>query len=193
MRVFQQRPAGVGDRGGFVGAPAAADLVESLGRPRHDPGYELLTATAARLQIISRGLAEGLPCKEIALQVGRNPSVISREVATPQPPWRLPAVTAGTAACAARERPKVYAVERSPRGRSARTSSVAPPVVRHSQQALDFMTGVRQGFQKGPPNQPYSNPGPTKDQLSRSAPVRSFTVCPTSGKGRLSSRSRPCR
>jgi len=82
------------------------------------------------------------------LQVGRNPSVISREVATPQPPWRLPAVTAGTAACAARERPKVYAVERSPRGRSARTSSVAPPVVRHSQQALDFMTGVRQGFQK---------------------------------------------
>jgi transposase, IS30 family len=30
---------------------------------------------------ISRGLAEGLPYKEIAVRLGRDPSVISRDVA----------------------------------------------------------------------------------------------------------------
>jgi IS30 family transposase len=34
---------------------------------------------------ISRGLAEGLQYKEIALRLGRNPSVFSREVVCPFP------------------------------------------------------------------------------------------------------------
>ncbi len=67
---------------------------------------------------ISRGLAEGLQYKEIALRMGRDPSVISRDVARHGGRGGYRAAAADEAACAARERPKVYAVERSPRLRA---------------------------------------------------------------------------
>lgn len=67
---------------------------------------------------ISRGLAEGLEFKEIALRLGRDPSVISREVARHGGRGGYRAVAADEAACAARERPKRFAVERSPRLRA---------------------------------------------------------------------------
>jgi IS30 family transposase len=64
---------------------------------------------------ISRGLAEGLQYKEIASRLGRDPSVISRDVARHGGRAGYRAVAADRVACAARERPKVFAVERSPR------------------------------------------------------------------------------
>jgi IS30 family transposase len=67
---------------------------------------------------ISRGLAEGLQYKEIALRMGRDPSVISREVARHGGRGAYRAAAADEAACAARERPKVFAVEGSPRLRA---------------------------------------------------------------------------
>ena len=67
---------------------------------------------------ISRGLAEGLQCQEIALRMGRDPSVISREVARHGGRDGYRAAAADEAACAARERPKVFAVERCPRLRA---------------------------------------------------------------------------
>ncbi|MGH2394401.1 MAG: IS30 family transposase [Candidatus Limnocylindria bacterium] len=67
---------------------------------------------------ISRGLAEGLAYKEIALRMGRDASVISRDVARHGGRARYRAVTADEVACVARERPKVFAVERSPRLRA---------------------------------------------------------------------------
>jgi IS30 family transposase len=67
---------------------------------------------------ISRGLAEGLQYKEIALRRGRDPSVISREVARHGGRGAYRAAAADEAACAARERPKVFAVEGSPRLRA---------------------------------------------------------------------------
>jgi IS30 family transposase len=67
---------------------------------------------------ISRGLAEGLPFKEIALRLGRDPSVISREVGRHGGRVGYRAAAADEAACASRRRRKVFAVERSPRLRA---------------------------------------------------------------------------
>src|SRR4029434_9248273 len=67
---------------------------------------------------ISRGLAEGLQYKEIGLRLGRECSVICREVGRHGGRERYRAAAADTAACAGRERPKLFAVERSPRLRA---------------------------------------------------------------------------
>ena len=67
---------------------------------------------------ISRGLAEGLEFKQIAARVGRDPSVISREVARHGGRAGYRAAVADEQAAAARARPKRLAVERSPRLRA---------------------------------------------------------------------------
>src|SRR3954462_401775 len=67
---------------------------------------------------ISRGLAESLEYTEIGLRLGRDSSVISREVARHGGRERYRAAAAHEAACAGRERPKLFAVERSPRLRA---------------------------------------------------------------------------
>lgn len=67
---------------------------------------------------ISRGLAEGLEFGRIALRIGRDPSVVSRDVARHGGCAGYRAVAADTAACTARGRPKPFAVERSPRLRA---------------------------------------------------------------------------
>lgn len=67
---------------------------------------------------ISRGLAESLEYKEIGRRLGRDSSVISREVARHGGRERYRAAAAHEAACAGRERPKLFAVERSPRLRA---------------------------------------------------------------------------
>src|SRR4051812_30899957 len=64
---------------------------------------------------ISRGLAEGLEFTEIARLIRRNPSVVSRDVARHGGRAQYRAVTADQYAAACRQRPKVYAVDRSPR------------------------------------------------------------------------------
>ncbi|WP_244876482.1 HEPN domain-containing protein [Winogradskya consettensis] len=63
---------------------------------------------------ISRGMAEGLLYKEIGVRIGRDPSIVSREVARHGGRAGYRAVAAGTAAAAARGWPKLFAVERSP-------------------------------------------------------------------------------
>ena len=64
---------------------------------------------------ISRGLAEGLGYKEIARLICRNPSVVSREVARHGGRAGYRAVAAEESAAVGRQRPKAYAVDRSPR------------------------------------------------------------------------------
>lgn len=63
---------------------------------------------------ISRGLAQGLLYKEIGLRMGRDPSVISREVTRHGGRSGYRAATADTTAGVHRQRPKQDAVERSP-------------------------------------------------------------------------------
>src|SRR3954454_6739922 len=67
---------------------------------------------------ISRGLAESLEYKEVGLRLGRDSLVISREVARHGGRERYRAAAAHAAAGAGRERPKLFAVERSPRLRA---------------------------------------------------------------------------
>ena len=67
---------------------------------------------------ISRGLAEDLLFAEIAVRIGRDPSVVSRDVARHGGRSGYRAVAAEQMACAARERPKLLAVERSARLRA---------------------------------------------------------------------------
>jgi IS30 family transposase len=62
---------------------------------------------------ISRGLAEGLLYKEIGVRLGRDPSIVSREVGRHGGRLGYRAAAADTAARAGRQRPKLYAVERS--------------------------------------------------------------------------------
>jgi IS30 family transposase len=61
---------------------------------------------------ISRGLAEGLPLREIAVRAGRCPSVISREVRRHGGRGCYRAGRAEEAAVVSRRRPKVLAVDR---------------------------------------------------------------------------------
>ena len=81
------------------------------------PAVRVMLMLADREEI-SRGLAEGLEYKEIGLRLGRDSSVISRDVARHGGRAAYRAVTADSEACAARERPKLFAVERSPRLRA---------------------------------------------------------------------------
>lgn len=64
---------------------------------------------------ISRGLAEGLEFTQIAARLGRDPSVISRDVARHGGRCGYRAAAADAQAAVARQRPKKLAVERSPR------------------------------------------------------------------------------
>ncbi|MGW3812081.1 transposase, partial [Micromonospora sp. NPDC005113] len=63
---------------------------------------------------ISRGLAEGLEYKQIGVLIGRNLSVVSREVARHGGRIGYRAATADTAAGVSRRRPKTWAVQRVP-------------------------------------------------------------------------------
>jgi IS30 family transposase len=67
---------------------------------------------------ISRGLVEGLLYNEIGVRIGRNPSIVSREVNRHGGRTGYRATAADTAAAAGRARPKSFAVERSPRLRT---------------------------------------------------------------------------
>jgi IS30 family transposase len=62
---------------------------------------------------ISRGLAEGLNYVDISVRIGRNPSVVCREVARHGGPADYRAAPADGRAQTSRERPKEFAVERS--------------------------------------------------------------------------------
>ncbi|MEU4218059.1 helix-turn-helix domain-containing protein [Actinoplanes sp. NPDC026623] len=70
---------------------------------------------------ISRGLAEGLLYKEIGVLIGRDPSIISRDVARHGGRGGYRAVAADLRAATSRARPKLLAVERSPRLRQVVT------------------------------------------------------------------------
>lgn len=74
--------------------------------------------TGSDREEISRGLAEGLTLTVIAGRVGRDPSVISREVARHGGRSGYRATAADLAAVTARRRPKALAVDRCPRLRA---------------------------------------------------------------------------
>lgn len=70
--------------------------------------------TLADREEISRGLAESLEYKDIAVRIGRDPSIVSREVARHGGRDRYRAVTADRDAATQRTRPKPRAVDARP-------------------------------------------------------------------------------
>jgi IS30 family transposase len=70
--------------------------------------------TLADREEISRGLAESLEYKDIAARIGRDPSIVSREVARHGGRDRYRAVTADRDAATRRTRPKSRAVDARP-------------------------------------------------------------------------------
>src|SRR3954447_23223217 len=77
--------------------------------------------TLTEREEISRGLAEGLLYKEIGVLIGRDPSIISRDVARHGGRAGYRAVAADTRAATSRARPKLFALERSARLRQVVT------------------------------------------------------------------------
>jgi IS30 family transposase len=88
-----------------------------LGGVGKDPGVRRMVCVADREEI-SRGLSEGLQYSEIGVRIGRDPSVVSREVGRHGGRGAYRAHTAQAAAEVARERPKRLAVDRHPRLRA---------------------------------------------------------------------------
>src|SRR5438270_7877124 len=70
---------------------------------------------------ISRGLAESLQYKDIAVRIGRDASIVSREVARHGGRSSYRAAVASEQARRSRSRPKLLAVERDPRVRATVT------------------------------------------------------------------------
>jgi IS30 family transposase len=70
--------------------------------------------TLADREQISRGLAESLEYKDIAIRIGRDPSIVSREVARHGGRDRYRATIAEQGAVVGRARPKPLAVDHRP-------------------------------------------------------------------------------
>ncbi len=77
--------------------------------------------TLADREEISRGLAESLQYKDIATRIGRDASIVSREVARHGGRNDYRAAAAAELAKRSRSRPKLLAVDRNPRVRSTVT------------------------------------------------------------------------
>jgi len=112
-------------QGGDAGAVAcaAAGALDGGGQPRTLPAGPARSRTAARQRImlsaadreeISRGIAEGVEGAVIAARIGRDPSVISREITRHGGRERYRATRAGRAATVARQRPKVRKLDARP-------------------------------------------------------------------------------
>ena len=100
-------PAGALDRGGQPRTlRAAAGRVRTGGRRR--------ALTAADREEISRGLAQDQPGVVIAARIGRDPSVISREIARHGGRDRYRASRAARVAARARRRPKTRKLDADP-------------------------------------------------------------------------------
>ena len=112
-------------QGGDVGAVVcdAAGALEGGGQPRTLPAGRARSRPGTRRRImlsavdreeISRGIAEGVEGAVIAARIGRDPSVISREIARHGGRERYRATRAARAATVARRRPKVRKLDARP-------------------------------------------------------------------------------
>ena len=109
--------AGALDRGGQPGTLRAAAGRARTGGRRLARHRRMLSA--ADREEISRGIAQGQPQVVIAAQIGRDPSVVSREIARHGGRDRYRASRATRAAARARRRPKTRKLDARPELRAA--------------------------------------------------------------------------
>jgi Helix-turn-helix domain len=91
---------------GKRGPSVRAFVLQTGGVQRHPPRRAVRCLSMAEREEISRGVAAGEPCRQIAARLGRAPSTVSRELARNGGPGRYRAQAADAAAFRRAQRPK---------------------------------------------------------------------------------------
>jgi IS30 family transposase len=102
-----------------------AFVLQTGGVQRHPPRRAAQCLAMAELEEISRGVAAGQSCRQIAARLGRAPSTVSRELARNGGRHRYRAQTADAAAFCRAQRPKAAKLVAQPRLRAVVEAKLA--------------------------------------------------------------------
>jgi IS30 family transposase len=110
---------------GKRGPSVRAFVLQTGGVQRHPPHRALRCLSMAEREEISRGVAAGESCREIAARLGRAPSTVSRELARNGGRHRYRAQAADAAAFGRAQRPKAAKLVTEPRLREVVEAKLA--------------------------------------------------------------------
>ena len=110
---------------GKRGPSVRAFVLQTGGVQRHPPRRALGCLSMAEREEISRGVAAGESCREIAARLGRAPSTVSRELARNGGRHRYRAQAADAAAFGRAQRPKAAKLVTEPRLREVVEAKLA--------------------------------------------------------------------
>ena len=110
---------------GKRGPSVRAFVLQSGGVRRHPPGRAPRSLKMGEREEISRGVAAGEPCRQIAARLGRAPSTVSRELARNGGRHRYRAQPADAAAYRRAQRPKAAKLVTEPRLRAVVETKLA--------------------------------------------------------------------
>jgi len=110
---------------GKRGPSVRAFVLQSGGVQPHPPRRAVRCLTMAEREEISRGVAAGQPCRQIAARLGRAPSTVSRELARNGGRHRYRAQAADAAAFRRAQRPKPAKLVTQPRLRAVVEAKLA--------------------------------------------------------------------
>ena len=110
---------------GKRGPSVRAFVLQSGGVQRHPPGRAPRSLKMGEREEISRGVAAGEPCRQIAARLGRAPSTVSRELARNGGRHRYRAQPADAAAYRRAQRPKAAKLVTEPQLRAVVEAKLA--------------------------------------------------------------------
>jgi DNA-binding CsgD family transcriptional regulator len=110
---------------GKRGPSVRAFVLQSGGVQRRPPRRNAWCLSMAEREEISRGVAAGQPCRQIAARLGRAPSTVSRELARNGGRQRYRAQAADAAALGRAQRPKAAKLAVEPRLRAVVEAKLA--------------------------------------------------------------------
>jgi len=110
---------------GKRGPSVRAFVLQTGGVQRHPPRRAQRCLSMAEREEISRGVAAGEPCRQIAARLGRSPSTVSRELARNGGRRRYRAQAADAAAFRRAQRPKAAKLVLQPRLRAVVEAKLA--------------------------------------------------------------------
>jgi IS30 family transposase len=110
---------------GKRGPSVRAFVLQTGGVQQHPPRRSVRCLSMAEREEISRGMAAGEPCRQIAARLGRAPSTVSRELTRNGGPGRYRAQAADAAAFRRGQRPKAAKLVTQPRLRAVVEAKLA--------------------------------------------------------------------
>jgi IS30 family transposase len=110
---------------GKRGPSVRAFVLQTGGVQQHPPRRSVRCLSMAEREEISRGMAAGEPCRQIAARLGRAPSTVSRELTRNGGPGRYRAQAADAAAFRRAQRPKAAKLVTEPRLRAVVEAKLA--------------------------------------------------------------------